>query len=147
MISRLNQIIMENQNKRKKRGGRPRLSETEKQATQINIRCSIEQYNQIKTTAKDSGLSVTDYLLKRALNNKIVYNYNILIDELNSVGTEFSRAGNNINQLAKHANSLNKIGKLDKSLIERMNLVMVDYTKKYDDMRSMLRSIRRELTK
>lgn len=138
---------MENQNKRKKRGGRPRLSETEKQATQINIRCSIEQYNQIKTTAKDSGLSVTDYLLKRALNNKIVYNYNILIDELNSVGTEFSRAGNNINQLAKHANSLNKIGKLDKSLIERMNLVMVDYTKKYDDMRSMLRSIRRELTK
>src|SRR5690606_35660437 len=89
VISQLNQIIMENQNKRKNRGGRPKLSETEKQAAQINIRCSIVQYNEIKKIAKDSGLSMTDYLLKRALNNKIVYNYNMLIDELNTVGTEF----------------------------------------------------------
>ena len=147
VISQLNQIIMENQNKRKNRGGRPKLSETEKQAAQINIRCSIEQYNEIKKIAKDSGLSMTDYLLKRALNNKIVYNYNMLIDELNTVGTEFSRAGNNINQLAKHANSLSKSGNLDKSLVERLNLVMVDYAKKYDEMRVLLRSIRRELTK
>lgn len=147
MISQLNHIIMENQNKRKHRGGRPKLPNNEKQATQINIRCSIEQYEKIKKTAKDSGLSVTDYLLKRALNNKIVYNYNALIDELNAVGTEFSRAGNNINQLAKHANSLSKIGKLDKSLIDRLDLVLLDYTKKYDDIRVLLRGIRRELTK
>ena len=138
---------MENQNKRKNRGGRPKLSETEKQAAQINIRCSIEQYNEIKRIAKDSDLSVTDYLLKRALNNKIVYNYNALIDQLNAVGTEFGRSENNINQLAKHANSLSKVGNLDKFLVERLNLVMVDYAKKSDDIRALLRSIRRELTK
>lgn len=138
---------MGKKNKLKQRGGRPLLDIDQRQSADIHIRCSKKQRDEIKKIAKDSGLSVTDYLIKRALNNKIVYNYNTLIDKLNAAGTEISRAGNNINQLAKHANSLSKIGKLDKSLIERLNLIMVDYTKKYDDMRILLRSIRRELTK
>lgn len=147
MISQLNHFNMENKNLKKNKGGRPTLPLDEKKTGRIEVRCTAEQLIAIKKTAKDAGLSVSEYLVKRALNNKIIYNYNTLFQELHAVGTEFSRAGNNINQLAKHANSLNKIGKLDPSVVDRTHLILEDYVKKKDELRGVLRKIIREIGK
>ncbi|RYE19979.1 MAG: plasmid mobilization relaxosome protein MobC [Sphingobacteriaceae bacterium] len=42
-----------------------------------------------------------------------------LISSLDKIGAELGRSGNNINQLARHANTLNKIGKVDEPVMNR----------------------------
>ncbi len=69
------------------------------------------------------------------------------IQELHQIGTSLSRAGNNINQLAKHANGLNKIGCLNESIIDRLNIVLGDYNANREKIRIAFRRIIREMAK
>lgn len=132
---------------KKNKGGRPPLEEADRKQSIIKIYCQPLEKETILKEAKSSGLSVSDYAKRRLFGQKIIMNYYDLFKDLHEIGTEFSKAGNNINQLAKHANVLNKMGKLDKSVVDMLSLLLDDYIKKKEDVRVVLRKVIRELVK
>lgn len=138
---------MTNENPKSRRGGRPLKAPMKKRTAEIKARCLVEQKEKIKFLAKESGLNISDYILKKSLDQKVWGNYKELHREIHSIGTEFSRVGNNINQLARHANTLEKIGQVDKLSMQRLNLILIDYLNKSEEVRIVLRKIVRALTK
>ncbi len=65
----------------------------------ISIRATEIEYGLIKKLAAESKLSVTDYLIKCAMSKKI----NVI--DIKPLYVEVKRIGNNVNQLARLANS------------------------------------------
>lgn len=61
-----------------------------------------EEYEKIKEKIAKSGRSQQDFLLKAALNKKIVV---IPREEFTRIALELTRQGNNLNQIAKACNS------------------------------------------
>ncbi|WP_415331545.1 plasmid mobilization protein [Clostridium perfringens] len=72
------------------------MNENRKREKQIKFYVNEKEYDQIKKKVKKSKLKQQEYLIKSALNKKI-----ILIDGLKEILLELSREGNNLNQIAK----------------------------------------------
>lgn len=65
----------------------------------INIRLSEKEKNIIEVKAKKLNMAITKFIISSCLKDKIV-----IVNELDKVGTELRRIGNNINQLTRLAN-------------------------------------------
>lgn len=65
----------------------------------INIRLSEKEKNIIEVKAKKLNMTITKFIISSCLKDKIV-----IVNELDKVGTELRRIGNNINQLTILAN-------------------------------------------
>lgn len=131
----------------RKKGGRPRLADTEKKTGRMEIKCHPSQKQEITLLAKSHGLSLSEYILRKALGHRVNYNRIHLLNEIHRIGTELSRAGNNINQLAKNANRLNKAGILTQSIVNQMNAVMENYNRQQEQVRVAFRKLIREMNK
>ncbi|MFH5911645.1 plasmid mobilization protein [Clostridium perfringens] len=75
------------------------MNENRKRDKQIKFYVNEKEYEQIKKKVKKSKLKQQEYLIKSALNKKI-----IVIDGLKEILLELSREGNNLNQIAKKIN-------------------------------------------
>ena len=75
------------------------MNENRKREKQIKFYVNEKEYEQIKKKVKKSKLKQQEYLIKSALNKKI-----IVIDGLKEMLLELSREGNNLNQIAKKIN-------------------------------------------
>ena len=75
------------------------MSENRKREKQIKFYVNQKEYDQIKKKVEKSKLKQQEYLIKSALNKKI-----IVIDGLKEILLEPSREGNNLNQIAKKIN-------------------------------------------
>lgn len=75
------------------------MNENRKREKQIKFYVNEKEYEQIKKKVKKSKLKQQEYLIKSALNKKI-----IVIDGLKEIFLELSREGNNLNQIAKKIN-------------------------------------------
>ena len=75
------------------------MNENRKREKQIKFYVNEKEYDQIKKKVEKSKLKQQEYLIKSALNKKI-----IVIDGLKEILLEPSREGNNLNQIAKKIN-------------------------------------------
>ena len=75
------------------------MNENRKRDKQIKFYVNEKEYEQIKKNVEKSKLKQQEYLIKSALNKKI-----IVIDGLKEILLELSREGNNLNQIAKKIN-------------------------------------------
>ena len=75
------------------------MSENRKRDKQIKFYVNEKEYEQIKKKVEKSKLKQQEYLIKSALNKKI-----IVVDGLKEILLELSREGNNLNQIAKKIN-------------------------------------------
>ncbi|HFD2038362.1 plasmid mobilization protein [Clostridium perfringens] len=75
------------------------MNENRKREKQIKFYVNEKEYDQIKKKVEKSKLKQQEYLIKSALNKKI-----IVIDGLKEMLLELSREGNNLNQIAKKIN-------------------------------------------
>lgn len=81
---------------------RPKCTINNLKVFQVNIRLTLEEQILVESQSKTYGLSVVEYVRKRALNKQLPkhalspINRELLI--------ELSRIGNNVNQLAKKSN-------------------------------------------
>lgn len=75
------------------------MNEKRKREKQIKFYVNEKEYDQIKKKVEKSKLKQQEYLIKSALNKKI-----IVIDGLKEILLELSREGNNLNQIAKKIN-------------------------------------------
>ena len=71
-----------------------------KKTEHIQLRVTPEEKSQIISKSKKANQTISEYIIKSAIQNKIV-----VIDGLIEITTELRRIGNNINQLTKLANS------------------------------------------
>lgn len=123
------------------------LGHTEKRTRKIDVRFTETEYQQVLDLEKELGLSKADLVRIRVLDQAgvIVINAQQLLLAIDLIGTELARAGNNINQLAHHANSLRLQGRVDDLLIVKLNTQMDQYLKLQDQLERSLRKIIREM--
>jgi len=132
----------------KKLNGRPQLTEG-KRCKKIDTRFTEDEYNEIIALETELGISKTELVRMRVLNNtaNIVINSKELIKHLDSLGAEMGRAGNNINQLAKHANTLKLQGAVPPSVAIQFNKLLEEYIKMQQVLEIALRKVIRTMGK
>lgn len=98
-------------NKVRKKQGRPALFE-EKRVHFIKTRLNDRELQRLVSLEESLGMNRSDLIRSRLLGNsdKLLVSAKELIAALDKIGAELGRSGNNINQLARHANMLNKNG-------------------------------------
>lgn len=131
--------------KKRRKGGRPFLDENEKQSCYVQARCTKEEQQKIKELANVHNVTLSDYILNSCLNRKLVVHKKELFQEFLKLNNELGMSGSNINQLAKHANRLNKVGDIDQSIINAMVILLEKYNQQVDEMRKAVRKIYKEM--
>jgi len=108
--------------------GRP-LKEQGKRTRKIDARFTQDEYDAILELEKTLGISKTELVRSRLLQGArlTIVNAKELIGFLDSIGAEMGRCGNNLNQLAKYANTLNKKGLLSPVVSESFNILFEQY--------------------
>ena len=129
-----------------KRKGRPPKKEG-KRTFKIDVRFTEEEYKLITTMELALGINKTQLVRARLLHNGAgaVINAKEVIHELNQIGAELGRSGNNLNQLAHYANILNQKNILSPVVVERFNLLLESHLKSRMELDASLRKIIRNL--
>jgi hypothetical protein len=129
-----------------KRKGRPPLTEG-KRTFKIDVRFTKDEYKLILELERALGISRTNLVRQRLLKNgdSIIINTKALILELNQIGAELGRSGNNLNQLAHYANVLNLKEILSPVVVERYLLLLDENLKSRSKLDATLRKIIRQL--
>ncbi|WP_073404950.1 plasmid mobilization protein [Mucilaginibacter sp. OK098] len=122
--------------------GRPQL-ESGKRTKKIDVRFTEDEYSLISSLEKTLGISKTELLRKRVLNNAgaTVINAKDLIISLDNIFSEMGRVGNNINQLAKHANTLRLQGALSPLIAEQFDTHFQKYLQLQQQLEISLRKV------
>ena len=122
--------------------GRPAKT-ADKRIKKIDVRFTEDEFKVVLELEKTLGVRRTDLVRTRLLQDArlTIINAKELIALLDGVGTELGRCGNNINQLAKYANILNKYGRLSPVVMERFNLLFENYIENQKNLEAALRKI------
>lgn len=131
----------------KNMGGRPKIPNSEKRSNRIRVWCTDNQKNKIKKIADSYGLSISDYILKKSFDENVSFNHVEFLKEIHHLGTELSRQGNNINQLAKYTNTLTIEKKLTPEIATRVEEILLEHIKKQEEVRVAFRTLIREMAK
>lgn len=125
-----------------KQPGRPELKEGKKERF-IRARLTEEEYKMLLALEKELGMNHTDLIRHKLLGgqHKQLVNAREVLTRLDVMGAELGRAGNNINQLARHANVLNKRGMLNETLVRDFNLLFREYARIRNNTEKSLRQI------
>lgn len=126
----------------------PTLSKAETKTCRFELRLTELECNQLKALERASGVSRSDIVRLRVLKNsgRTLINGGELMHKLDALGVELSRAGNNINQLARHANTLDKRGELHALQAFEISRLLGDYTRLQREIEGTMRQMIR-LTK
>lgn len=129
----------------KKVGRPPMLSG--KRTCIIKAKLTEDEFKAVLEIQKRSGLNRMELIRRRVLGKGITVTINTaeLLNALDSIGSEMGRAGNNINQLARHANTINKKGQLNEQIVKDFNLLFSDYIHFQQDLEKLLRHILRAM--
>lgn len=127
--------------------GRPPLV-SGKRIKKIDVRFTQEEFDLVLALEKSSGMSKADLIRKKLLlgGEKMVIDSKAVRNNLDTLGLELARAGNNINQLARYANILNKDGLLSAVVIDRLLLELRKYNKIKMDLERLMRKLIRLLS-
>ncbi|MFS2185620.1 plasmid mobilization relaxosome protein MobC [Mucilaginibacter sp. Mucisp84] len=123
------------------------MKSTEKRIKKIDARFTEEEYKLVLEMENTLGIRKTDLVRNGLLKNgnAVIINAKELIGQLDSAGAELGRSGNNINQLARHANRLAKKGLLSPVVVERFNSLLEQYLVNQKDLETALRKIVRSM--
>ena len=115
----------------------------ENRTKKIDARFTEAEYQLVLAMEKELGVRKTDLVRMRLLNNAqaVVINAKELIRSLDSIGAELGRSGNNINQLARYANILNKKRALSPVVMERFNMLFDAYIDHQKTLETALRRV------
>ncbi|MDQ1142948.1 plasmid mobilization protein [Pedobacter agri] len=126
--------------------GRPPLV-SGKRIKKIDVRFTEEEFDLILAMEKASGMKKADLIRKKVLSEgeSMLIDSKLMMNNLDVIGLELSRAGNNINQLARYANILNQDGLLSGVLVDRLLLELRKYNKIKMDLERLMRKLIRLL--
>ncbi len=89
------------------------------------------------------GISRAEIFRRRVLEDsaQLLIDAKTLMRRLDLIGAELGRAGNNINQLARHANILNKRGDMPPDLFEQLSVILHNYATLQSSLEKELRHL------
>lgn len=128
------------------RGGRPIITDGSKLSNRIDWRLNDVDYQQLKNDFESSGLkTMTEYLRLRIFKTKDLYVNNPveILKTLDAMGERIGKVGNNINQLARYANSLQLKGKLEPGVMDSLNQLLREYGKERKEIALSIRALLR----
>ncbi|MES2062528.1 MAG: plasmid mobilization relaxosome protein MobC [Bacteroidota bacterium] len=133
-------------NAEKKHRGRPQLT-TGKRIKKVDVRFTELEYKEVLKMESTLGINRSDLIRIRVLagSKSIVINAVSLLGQLDAIGAEMGRAGNNINQLAKYSNILKNEGILSPVVVERFLILLESYLKDHRQMEAAVRKILRTM--
>lgn len=132
-------------NKVQHKGGRPAKT-SGKRVHLIKAKLTDVELKQLLHLQRESGLNRTELIRKRVLSAKfLTINTTEIIALFDPIGTELGRAGNNINQLARHANLLHKQNKLDPAILTVFNSLLTEYIQLQGELEKGLRQLLRKI--
>jgi hypothetical protein len=134
---------MEDKNRLK---GRPPLHGGRRNK-KIDVRFTEDEYKQILAMEQEFGMLKADLIRVRVLTDSgmIVTNSRELIKELDRIGGEIGRCGNNINQLAHYSNIMQLKDILDPETTVRFNRLLSDYIRNQATLEIALRKVIRAI--
>lgn len=86
------------------KGGRPRKGERERRSDHLNVRLTIVERAQLDAEARRFGLPVSSYA-RRLIGKRRSVEHHRAPTVSGAAITALNRVGNNLNQLARHANT------------------------------------------
>lgn len=131
----------------KKKNGRPLMLEG-KRTRYIRARVSEEEYTLIRDFWISLGIKESEFLRLKVLKPSSVsirLNATEVLKRLDDIGSEIGRSGNNINQLARHADFMNKRGLLSGEVIAKFNELFSCYIFLFREMEKSTRKLLRLL--
>nr|WP_208112460.1 plasmid mobilization relaxosome protein MobC [Sunxiuqinia elliptica] len=90
---------------------------------------------------------MTEYILRKCFDENVSFNHVEFLKEIHVLGTELSRQGNNINQLAKYTNTLTIEKRLTPEIATRLEEILLEHIKKQEEVRIAFRTLIREMAK
>lgn len=131
-----------------KKGGRPALKEG-KRAFKIDVRFNETEYQSVLGLQRALGMSKTQLIRMRLLENNaaVILNARQVMEALDKVGAELGRSGNNINQLAKHANRLRKKNLVTPVILDHFNRLFEEHLAIRRELDTTLRAMIRQMRK
>ncbi|OKS88783.1 plasmid mobilization protein [Mucilaginibacter polytrichastri] len=128
------------------KGGRPPVGKG-KRSFKIDVRFTEAEYRQVEALEKELGLKKTELVRRKLLNDSkgLVVNARELMNRLDAISLELSRSGNNINQLARYANRLQKRGLLSPPVIEEYNRLLRRHESDQVELALLFRKLIRSL--
>ena len=128
------------------KGGRPKKLNGQK-CKRIEIRLSDQELLILKELEKETKISRSRLFVNRILYQQDFFVTADLIQVLASIGGEVGRVGNNINQLAKHCNTVVKHQQLPSGIVNEFNELMTIHLKKEQEIYKIFRQIYRVMKK
>jgi len=127
----------------KNRKGNRKPTAHEQRTRRFELRLSEAERAQFLELEKALGLSRADIVRIRVLQHskKMLVNTTEVMKFLDSIGTEIGRSGNNINQLARHANTLGQQGMLHDVLIRDLIPLLTEYVRLQRELEQSIRQL------
>ncbi len=127
----------------KKKKGNRKPTAHEQRTQRFELRLSEAERTQFLELEKALGISRADIVRIRVLQHskKMLVNTTEIMKLLDSIGTEIGRSGNNINQLAKHANILQQQGMLHDILIRDLIPLLTEYVRLQRELEQSIRQL------
>lgn len=132
--------------KPRKKPGRPPML-TGKRTRLIKAKLTDEEFAKLLEIQKTSGMNRMELIRRRVLGGgaAVAVNAVELLTALDTNGAELGRAGNNINQLARHANVLNRQGRLAPEVVTEFNRLFTDYIRTQRELEKNFRQLLRAM--
>lgn len=120
---------------------------TGKRIRLIKAKLTDEEFSKLLEIQKASGMNRMELIRRRVLGGGAVVAVNTveLLTALDTIGAELGRAGNNINQLARHANVLNRQGRLAPEVVSEFNRMFTDYIRTQRKLEKNFRQLLRAM--
>lgn len=119
----------------------------DRRSFKIDVRFTEAEYRQVERLEKELGLKKTELVRRKLLSEGkgLAVNAAELMKRLDAVSLELSRSGNNINQLARYANRLQKRGLLSVAIIDEYLHLLRRHQNEQNELAMLFRKLIRSL--
>jgi len=121
------------------KGGRPEKKPEDKATQQVHLRLTPKEYTALGQLENDTGLNRTTLFRKRVLENQSFIVTKDVINQLSIIGADIGKVGSNINQLAKHANTITKTHDLPPNIVADFNNQMKIFLEQESELHKLFR--------
>ena len=125
-------------------GGRPKKS-IDKRDKRIEIRLTEKEMLILQKLENETHISRSYLFVNRILHQQDFFVTTDVLKELASVGKEIGRIGVNINQLAKHCNTVVKSQSLNPKIAEEFNKLLAEFLGEERELNKLFRQMYRTM--
>lgn len=127
------------------KGGRP--EKEIKKSERVEVRLTVDELQKLIELEKETGTNRSILFILRVIENRGFLITKDVIQELSKAGAEMGRVGNNINQLARHANTVFKTGPVPQQVIQDFEQLLAKHIEIESNIYTIFKKMYRAMKK